>query len=273
MKPLTLTHPDGTVEVLYEPTPKQAEWHALSEPNALFIGSRGTGKSLALRWEAHIRAMATPNFNYAIMRRTGPELEKSHLMFIAAEMKKLGGYFHHTKNIAYYPNGSTGFYTQCSDEEHVLTLLSAQYGMMGFDEISTFPWEMVTKLAGSLRVVKNSGLMAVLRACTNPLGVSADEINHYFVLRDVDTEEDPEYNPNDWASVKVHLEDNPHIDQVQYRKRFSGMSAHVRRAWLDGEFCLENALFEFLPRKNGEPYHVIDQLPLFNGRSIIESYN
>ena len=268
MEPLTLTHPDGTIEVLYDPTPKQRLFHAREEPNVLFYGGRGSGKSVALRWEAHIRALATPGFTYCILRRTSPELQKSHLMFIDEEMKKLGGYFHGTKMMAVYPNGSKGIYSHCADDKDVLNLLSAQFVWMGFDEVSTFPWEMFTKLAASVRVNLSSGLVGMVRCCTNPLGVSAEEINRYFLLKDIETEEDPQYNPNDWYAIQGNLEDNPHIDAEQYRKRFSGLSATTRKAWVDGEFSLENALFDFQPRitieEDGErktiPYHVLPSI-------------
>lgn len=259
---LTITHPDGQVEVLYAPTAKQEEFHACNQPNVLFVGSRGTGKSVALRWEAHIRALTTPGFTYVILRRTFPELQKSHLLFIASEMKKLGGYFHHTDKIAYYPNGSRGFFSHCQTNEDTMNLLSSQFAWMGFDEISTFEWEMVTKLAASVRVPKESGLIAMVRACTNPLGVSAEMVNRYFVTKDVDPEDDPDYFPDDWHAVTTVLSDNPYIDQDQYRKRFAGLPEHVRKAWLEGEFALENALFDFRPVINGLPWHIIHNLDL-----------
>jgi hypothetical protein len=262
MNPFSITHPDGQTEVLYSPSPKQAEFHSRTEPNVLFVGARGTGKSVALRWEAHIRAMSTPGFTYVILRRTYPELQKSHLLFMHNEMKKLGGYFHTTDKIAYYPNGSRGFFSHCGSQEDVLNLLSAQFCWMGFDEISTFEWDMVTKLAASVRVPENLDLVAMVRACTNPLGVSADMLNRYYILKDIEPEEDPDYDPLDWYAVKVKLEDGVGIDKEQYRKRFAGLAPHVRKAWLDGEFVLENALFDFSPSRNGATYHVIKYIDL-----------
>lgn len=263
-----ITLPSGKQEVLYDPFNQQAEFHARMEPNVLFVGSRGTGKSLALRWEAHLRALNVPGFTYIILRRTHPELQKSHLKFITGEMEKLGGYFHRTDKIAYYPNGSQGFFAHCQHEKDVMTLLSSQFDWMGFDEISTFPWEMVNMLKASVRVTVGTGRPGMMRACTNPLGVSAEQINRYFVLKDILPEEDEDYIPDDWYAIKVHLNDNPHIDQVDYRKRLSGLGAHVRTAWLDGEFVMENALFDFYPRKFNprteqlEPYHVINDIDL-----------
>lgn len=262
--------PDGTFDILYDPHPKQLELHERTEPNVLMYGGRGSGKSLALRWEAHMRALSTPNFKYCILRRTHPELQKSHLMFINAEMKKLGGYYHHTDKIAYYPNGSKGFFSHCAGDEDVLNLLSAEFYWMGFDELSTFEWEMFTKLSASVRVAEDSNLIAMVRACTNPLGPSAEQINRYFKDQDITIEEDPDYNPADWYAIQANISDNPSIDSTQYMKRFSGLPEHVRKAWVEGEFALENALFDVLPRTKALidgvektiPYHFINSLDL-----------
>lgn len=262
MNNISITLPDGTIKVLYEPTPKQLEAHMREEPNVLFWGGRGSGKSTWGRWHAHMCALAYPGFKYCVLRRTFPELEKSHLIDLPKEMALLGGYYHATSHIAYYPNGSTGFFSHCATEEHVLNLLSAEFYLMFFDEVSTFPWDVFTKLAASCRVPKSSGLKAQVRAATNPLGASAEQINRYFVLKDITFEEDEAYNPNDWYDIKANIEDNEHIDKTEYLKRFAGLPAHFRKAWVEGEFGIENALFDFHPTLNGKPYHVIDSIDL-----------
>jgi phage terminase large subunit len=249
-------------DVLYVPTDKGLEYHYATQPNVLLWGGRGSGKSTIGRWDAHMRALAYPGFKYIILRRTFPELQKSHLIHIQKEMKLLGGTFNYTDKIAKYPNGSTGFFSHCAEEADVLNLLSAEFYLAFFDELSTFDWEMFTKLAASVRVPVNSNLIAMVRAATNPLGASAEKLIQYFVDKTVDVDEDPDYVPTDWHSIKANLEDNPHLDREQYKKRFSGLPAHVRRAWVDGEFAIENALFDFKPRREGKPWHVIDDLDL-----------
>lgn len=269
---LILTDEDGNERVLYAPNSQgQMDYHLATEPNVLMYGNRGGGKSHCGRWDAHMRALAYPGFTYCILRRTYPELQKTHLIHINHEMKLLGGYFHNTDKIAYYPNGSKGFFAHCAGEEDVLKLLSAEFYLMFFDELSTFEWEMFTKLATSCRVPANAGLTAMVRGGTNPLGVSAEEIAHYFIDKDVDPEEDPDYNPEDWRGIKVQAEDNVNLDTKQYQKRFAGMPAHVRKAWVDGEFALENAMFDVQPQRRVEmedgstqviPWHYVQQVPM-----------
>jgi hypothetical protein len=102
----------------------------------------------------------------------------------------------------------------------------------------------------------------MVRAATNPLGVSAEMIDRYWIQKDITLDEDPYYNPADWYAIKANIEDNPSIDADQYKARFSGLPEHVRKAWVDGDFSLENALFDFRPKMNGRPYHVINDIDL-----------
>ncbi len=277
---VTVIDENGEPDVLYAAWPKQLEYHQRPESNVLFWGGRGSGKSLCGRWDAHMRAMAQPGFKYCILRQTYPELMSSHLNDIGVEMEKLGGEskgfkWNATDKIATYPNGSRGFFRHCANDADVLKLLSAEYGLMFFDELSTFQWEHYTLLAASARVTKDSGLMAVVRAATNPLGRSAGDVMQYYVNKDVDPLEDTLYNPNDYYSIHANVEDNPSLERKTYLKRGTKRHEptrgttpeppHVIKAWVDGEFLLENALFDFKPMKkvmvDGDekkiPYHVI----------------
>jgi hypothetical protein len=256
-------------EVAYCPTLKGAEYHAREEPRVLFWGGRGSGKSYTGRWDAHMRALSTPNFKYCILRRTFPELEKSHLIDIGREMQLLGGRYLAGNHQAHYHNGSIGFFSHCSTQQDVLNLLSSEFYLMFFDEISTFEWDMFTKLSASCRVperLRSQGLKALVRAATNPLGCSAWEVNRYWVTKEV--EDDDLYKPEDWYSIKANVEDNPHLNREEYLRQFAGNPLHVRKAWIDGEFALENALFEVHPTKTDPqtgqkyPYHYISNLDI-----------
>jgi phage terminase large subunit len=267
---VSVTLPDGTPYVMYKPTPVQLAFHLNSAPNLLAWGNRGGGKSIMLRFDAHMRAMSVPGCNLILVRRTYPELMRSHLIHIKTEMKLLGGDYHATDHIAYYPNGSKLFFSHVASEADSLNLLSAEFLAAYFDELSTIPWDFFVRLCASVRVKEGLGLTAAVRAATNPLGPSAGELFSYFVNKDVDPADDPDYNPADWDNLRIQMDDNPHIDQDQYKKRFAGMPAYLKKAWLDGEFALENQLFDFKPKKEGEEYHVISSIPTMNGRPILE---
>jgi hypothetical protein len=265
--------PDGTLHMMYAPTSAKHVWfHKAPIKNLLAYGNRGGGKSHLLRYDGHMRAMSVPNANLILVRRTYPELMRSHLIHIGAEMKLLGGDYNKTEHIAYYPNGSKLFFSHVATEADSLNLLSAEFIAAYFDELSTIPWDFFVRLCASVRIggkLKEMGLTGVVRAATNPLGPSAGEVFTYFVNKDVDPADDADYDPADWDSIKIQMDDNAHIDREDYKKRFAGMPAYLRKAWLDGEFALENQLFDFKPTKDGQEYHVIHDLPTIGRKPIL----
>lgn len=250
---LALAQPDGTQKVLYTSQPRQTEFHLKIATNVLYIGSRGTGKSLALRMEAHIRALQTPGFRYAIVRKSHPDLLSTHISFIEEEMALFGGIYHKTHKQALYPKvdgkQSIGFFSHV-DESELGNMLSTEFHWIGIDEASEIEWTAQQKLAASVRVptaFRELGIKGMVRRTTNPIGESVEQLKKYFIDKDVRPSEDPYYNPNDWDAVSTKLSDNAHLDPVEYRKQFSGLPIHVQRAWLDGEFVIEGAYFVLSP--------------------------
>lgn len=259
---IIITTPSGDDLVFWEPFEKQIQFHESSVTNLLARGSRGSGKSGMLRNDAHMWAMSVPNCNLILIRKTYKQLQQSHLLNISKEMKQLGGYYHATNFVAHYPTGSRLFFSYVGHEADALNLLSAEFLRAYYDELSVIPWEFFLKLSASVRVTGKRGLKASTRSATNPFGESAGDIEKYFVTKDIDPEEDPDYDPAEWDYIQINMEDNPHLDLEQYKKRFAGLPAHLRKAWLDGEFSDEEALFEFKPFRDGRPYHVLKELDL-----------
>jgi hypothetical protein len=252
---------------MYGPHPKQAMFHESSITNLLAVGSRNSGKSLMLRHDAHMRALAVPGCSLILIRKTMKQLEQSHLLDIRKEMDLLGGFYHGTNHVATYPNGSKLFFSYVGNEGDSLNLLSAEFLAAYYDELSVIPWEYFTKLNGSVRAPRSftdKGIKAVKRAATNPLGESAAECMKYFVNQDFSEEEiiDLGYIPGEWGHVRIDMEDNPAIDVGEYRRQLASLPEHVKAAWLRGEYMEANTLFNFHPTKEGRPYHVINELDL-----------
>jgi hypothetical protein len=255
---------DGQPHCIYQPFSKQILFHQSDITNLLAIGSRGSGKSRMLRADAHMRCLSVEGATCILIRKTMKQLEQSHLLDIGREMELLGGYYHGTKHCAYYPNGSRLFFSYVGHAGDSLNLLSAEFLAAYYDELSVIPWDYFLKLNASVRVsgtFKDMGLKAVVRAATNPFGESAAECMKYFVNQDVSYDEDENYLPEEWGSIRIDMEDNPHLDLEQYRKRFAGLPEHVRKAWLYGEYADEHAMFSFFRTKDGAPYHVIETMP------------
>lgn len=282
---LTVTLNDGTPFVMYKPFELQRQFHESTATNLIAYGNRSSGKSMMLRMDAHMRALSVPNSNLILIRKTYKQLETSHVYFqglpwssLKQEMELLGGTFHATKYICYYPNGSRLFLSYVGHESDALNLLSAEFLAAYFDELSTIPWEFFLKLAASVRVRPGSGLKGVIRAATNPLGESTPEIMKYFVNKEIDYTVEPDYMPEEWDSIKMGMADNPHIDSEAYRKRLLGsnLPEHVKQAWVYGNYFDEEALFTFIPFKDDGPWHVLHELDvpnLVNKATIYRCYD
>ena len=278
----------GVDFTMYTAFPKQADFHRNQISKLIAIGNRGGGKSVMLRFDAHLRALSHPGANLALVRKTYKDLMKNHVFFQATkampwgslkkEMELLGGTFNKTDYICHYPNGSKLFLSYVGDESDTMNLLGAEFLAAYFDELSTIPWDYFTKLVSSVRVSTDSGWNPVIRAATNPLGESTAEIYKYFVNHEVEWEENQDYNPREWGHIKINMEDNAHIDSVQYKKDLLSLNLpeHVKKAWIEGEYFEETALFSFYPMREGQPYHVIREIDLqsiLNGARIYRAYD
>jgi hypothetical protein len=273
IQPVQLIVPkkDGTSYTMYTGSPKQSEFHRSQVSKLLAWGSRGGGKSIMLRMDAHFRALTHPGCNLVLVRKTYKDLLKNHVFFQASkgipwttlkqEMNMLGGDFNKSDYICHYPNGSKLFLSYVGDASDALNLLGAEFLAAYFDEISTIPWDFFTQLVSSVRVSAGSDWKPVVRAATNPLGESTAEIMKYFVHKDVDLEEDRDYNPAEWDHIRMDMGDNPFLDSKQYLKDLMALNLpeHMKKAWIEGEYFEETALFSFYAQREGRPYHVIPE--------------
>ncbi|OGT59078.1 MAG: hypothetical protein A3E01_06065 [Gammaproteobacteria bacterium RIFCSPHIGHO2_12_FULL_63_22] len=189
--------------------------------------------------------MSYPGYRYAILRTSFPELIKNHLIYLNVEMTALGGKYNASKYIATYPNGSMGFYMQCETEEQARNALGVEMMEAVFDEAPTFNWDHIMMICSSVRVPKDSGLTPLKRFNGNPIGPCMDEIERYFIDKEVDGEEARDYRPEEWRSIYVDMSDNVSLDVEAYRRQLSvGLSPHLRMAWLEGRRPRERALFD-----------------------------
>lgn len=243
--------------------------------NLWLWGNRGGGKSKLVRAAFHMLAVAFPGLRYVIVRKNFPDLNKNHLIYVDAEMRKLGGTYLRASHQANYANGSIGFFAQCETDADVDKIVGAEAALLFVDEAPQIGWDQLRMMAPSLRVPKKAdGSPAPYRTLTvlsgNPIGESIDSIWQYHIDKDVDRLLDPEYSPDDFHAIELRLEDNPALDPLEYRKQFAGLPEHILRAWRDGVRMESRTLFTVHKTKDGTPYHYIQHLPTVDGKPLLE---
>jgi phage terminase large subunit len=262
---------NGEERVLYNPTPRQDALHLCKAPNALFGGAAGGGKSHSLRWDAYMRCLSVPGYRALLLRRTYPELADTHIERVLLDCLVLGATYSKTEYKLRFPNGSVLQFGHCEDDQTISKYLSTEYDAIYFDEASTFEERHFLWISSRARSTK-PGVVAIVRAGSNPGGTGSLWLKRRFIDKDIEPDEDPAYRPEDYEFIPSLLTDNPHIGD-DYEKRLMALpSEALRRAYLHGEWdAFEGQEFaEWRARKNDEPWHVIDELPTINGKVITE---
>jgi hypothetical protein len=258
----------------YTPQPHQRPYHASDCPNLLALGTRDTGKSTMMRKDAIIRCMQFPGFKALIIRRKMPDLRKSHLRFIGQEMTQLGreiGYYRESTFDVMFANGSFIQFSHCEKMSDVENYLSSEWDLIVFDEVSTFPLQMFLTISAAARSADDAPWMALVRCGSNPLGLGAAWMKAWFIDKEVDLTEFPDYDGDEFEMQFSTLDQNKYSNREAYEKRLRVLPPHIQRAWLKGEFVIEGAYFEDFRGMDGEerPWHVIDALPTWPNRQGI----
>lgn len=272
---------DGTEFAWYTPQPHQRPYHESDAPNLLALGTRGTGKSTMMRKDAIIRCMRFAGFKVLILRRTIPDLRKSHLRFINQEMVQLSGgisgnqspvgYYRETTSDVVFKNGSFIQFSHCETVKDVENYLSSEWDLIIFDELSTFTLDMFLKISAAARSPEDAPYKALVRAGSNPLGIGAFWMKQWFVDHNVNMAEYPDYLPDDFEMQFSTLDENQYVNRKEYEKRLRNVPEHIRKAWLHGEFIIEGAYFtEFQQKKDVKgkvvEWHVVEHMPTWRAR-------
>lgn len=231
---------DASCPYLYIPTPAQVELRECITKKLLWGGAAGGAKSHGLRWDAYFWCAAIEGYEVLLMRRTFPELENTHLLRMEREARLLGWKYNAQKRIIEAPNGSFIKAGHCDAKNDLSKLLSTEYDDIRIDEGSTFDGGLLHEISSRARSAKPAVKArggAFVRITSNPGGVGALYLRDFYISKDVDREEFPDYDADDYAFISAKVSDNPHLDP-KYEKELRGLDKSRRAQLLDGDWSV-----------------------------------
>jgi len=243
--------PAAEQNVVWRPTPKQAEFLRCPARECLGGGSLGGGKTDALLMAA---ASQTPNphFRALFLRRSFPQLrdavERSHALFIP-----IGGVFNRQNSVWRFANGSQIEFGFIDSDEDCFRYYGRSFSFIGWDELTTWPNDsayifMMTRL----RATTGSELRLEMRATCTPGGPGHAWVKERFKIPDDGSASECVDPVTKYRRVFVpfRISDNIHLRGGEYERQLQALPETRRKALLDGLWnVFEGAVFsEWNPR-------------------------
>lgn len=222
----------------------------------LFGGSR-SGKTFLHVRNVIMRALKAPGSRHAILRFRYNHVKASIVLDTFPKVIELcfpgvKPVMHAQDGYAELPNGSQIWFAGLDDKERTEKILGQEYATIYFNECSQIPYGSIgmaiTRLAQRVHQVIDGVSGDLLRPRAfydcNPPSKAHWTYQLFVIKRDPDTKLALR-NPDDYAHYQINPGDNAENLSAGYLETLQGLSARLRKRFLDGEFAdaTPNALF------------------------------
>ena len=235
----------------------------------LFGGSR-SGKTFLLTRNVVFRALKAPKSRHAILRFRFNAIKSSVVLDTFPKVMQVafpGVPYKLSKSDWYaeFDNGSQIWFAGLDDKERTEKILGMEFATIYLNECSQIPWASVgiaiTRLAQkATQVIENRAdkpLKPRVYYDCNPPSKAHWSYRVFIEKRDPDTKV-AHAKQDDYASFQINPKDNEENLSEGYLETLNGLSARLRRRFLEGNFAdaTPNALF---------PEDVIDRWRVTDG--------
>lgn len=214
----------------HKPTVKQATFLLLDDREILFGGAAGGGKSDALLMAA-LQFVDVPDYAALLLRRTYPDLqlpgailERSHDWL--TESPATWSQINRTWT---FPSGATITFGFCARPADKFRYQSSEFQYIAFDELTQFGLEEYRYLFSRLRRPRNMQVPLRMRAASNPGGYGHGWVKDRF-----------HDNPEQRIFIPAKIEDNPFLDEEEYRKSLETLDPTTQAQLMDGNWMIHD---------------------------------
>jgi predicted phage terminase large subunit-like protein len=225
-----LTTPRLTRYIAHRPTPPQTAFLLLECREAMYGGAAGGGKSDALLMAA-LQYVDVPDYAALLLRKS-----YSHLSLPAALIPRAAEWLAGTdakwngaEHVWRFPFGASLSFGYLDTEADKYRYQSAEYQFIGFDELTQFSESQYTYMFSRLRRLKGSSVPLRMLGASNPGGYGHEWVKQRFITRRCE---------GGRIFIPAKLNDNPYLDQDEYRTALGELDSITRAQLLNGDWAI-----------------------------------